>query len=156
MSVSTTLKSYLDKNKIPYETLTHEEVYTSQETAEKQDVPGQNFAKCVVINWYGKYALAVLPSTHRVNLEKLSQEMGGKEMKLATEDEFGKLFPDCDLGAMPPMGQIYDMPVWVDKLLAKDEWIVFNAGSHTDTIRMKFDDFKKWSKPKILSFGEKS
>lgn len=155
MSVSAKLKTYLDEHETPYEVLTHEEVFTSMQTAEKQEIPGKEFAKCVVIQYDGKYAMAALPSTHKVNLDKLAKAVKAKDVSIATETEFGKLFPDCDLGAMPPLGQLYNMPLWVDKALAKDEQIVFNAGSHTDTIRIKFKDFKYLANPEILDFGQR-
>lgn len=155
MSVSTHLKSYLDKNHVSYKILNHDEVYTAMESAEKQEVPGQEFAKTVVLSYGTEHAMAVLPSTYRVNLEKLSNETGAKDLKLTSESEFKQLFPDCDLGAMPPIGEFYHMPVWVDGSLTKDKEIVFNAGSHTETIRMSYEDFKKLVNPKVYHFGDR-
>jgi Ala-tRNA(Pro) deacylase len=98
--------------------------------------------------------LAVLPASYHVNLKKLG-EILGKPVRLATEDEFAGLFPDCELGAMPPFGVLYGLPVVADKVLAEDEEIVFNAGTHRDAIRMRFEDFEKLAKPQLASFAEK-
>lgn len=155
MTVAAELKTLLDKSKIHYQVLQHEEVYTSLETAEKQDVPGQEFAKSVVIKADDKFGLAVVPSIYRVNLHKLAQGIGARQADLANESEFTKLFPNCDLGAMPPFGQLYQMPVWVDVTLTKDKEIVFNAGSHTEAIKLSFADFKRLVKPQILDFGDR-
>jgi Uncharacterized conserved protein len=98
--------------------------------------------------------LAVLPAPNHVRLDKLAAELG-KSLRLATEQEFSSLFPDCELGAMPPFGSLYNLSVYVDELLAADEAIVFNAGTHRDAIRIRYDDFVRLAKPRVCSFAQK-
>ena len=154
MSVSARLKELLDKNKVRYTTMTHSPAYTAQAAAATLHVPGQELAKTVVVKAGEEMVLAVLPASYHVNLKKLG-EILGKPVRLATEDEFAGLFPDCELGAMPPFGVLYGLPVVADKVLAEDEEIVFNAGTHRDAIRMRFEDFEKLAKPQLASFAEK-
>lgn len=153
MAVSTDIKAFLDENKITYQVLAHEKAITAQEVAQKQGVPGKQVAKTVVVKADGKFMLAVLPAIYRVNLQELKKAIGAKEMSLAAETEFQTLFPDCELGAMAPLGALYHMPVWVDETLSWDKEIVFNAGSHTETIKMSFLDFERLVKPRIANFG---
>ncbi|MCL6567178.1 MAG: YbaK/EbsC family protein [Acidobacteriia bacterium] len=154
MSVSARLKELLDKNKVRYTTMTHSPAYTAQAAAATLHVPGKELAKTVVVKAGEEMVLAVLPASYHVNLKKLG-EILGKPVRLATEDEFAGLFPDCELGAMPPFGVLYGLPVVADKVLAEDEEIVFNAGTHRDAIRMRFEDFEKLAKPQLASFAEK-
>jgi len=98
--------------------------------------------------------LAVLPAPNHVRLDQLGAEVG-KSLRLATEQEFSSLFPDCELGAMPPFGSLYNLPAYVDESLAADEAIVFNAGTHRDAIRMRYDDFVRVAKPQVCSFAQK-
>ena len=100
----------------------------------------------------GKMALAVLPASFRVNLDLLKQTTGAESIELATEDEFRDRFPGCDVGAMPPFGNLYDMPVYVSEVLAEDDEIAFNAGSHTELIRLAYADFERLAQPKVLAF----
>jgi Ala-tRNA(Pro) deacylase len=109
----------------------------------------------VVIAAGAKTALAVLPASYHVNLKKLG-DLIGEPARLATEEEFIGLFPDCELGAMPPLGELYALPVYVDKSLEADEEIVFNAGTHRDAIRMKYTDFKRLAKPTVAEFALRS
>lgn len=153
MTVSTDLKAYLDHNGVKYQVLSHAKAMTALEVAQKQAVPGQQLAKTVVVKADAKFLLAVLPCTYRVNLQELGKAMKAKEITLAPEMEFKNLFPDCELGAMSPFGGLYHMPVWVDESLTWDKEIVFNAGSHTETIKMSFKDFEKLAKPRVANFG---
>ncbi len=154
MTMSARLKELLDKNKVRYTAMTHSPAYTAQAAAATLHVPGKELAKTVVVKAGKEMALAVLPASYHVNLKKLGEVLG-KPVKLASEEEFASLFPDCELGAMPPFGVLYDLPVVADKVLAEDEEIVFNAGTHRDAIRMRFEDFEKLAKPKFASFAEK-
>jgi Ala-tRNA(Pro) deacylase len=152
MSMSSLLKEYLDKNNIRYTLMSHSPAYTAQSAAATLHVPGKELAKTVVIAAGEKTALAVLPASFHVNLKKLG-ELIGKPARLATEQEFIGLFPDCELGAMPPLGELYGLPVYVDQTLEADEEIVFNAGTHRDAIRMKYADFKRLAKPTVADFA---
>jgi Ala-tRNA(Pro) deacylase len=153
MSISTRLRGLLEENKIPYSLITHETAYTAQGAAATMQVSGKELAKTVVL-WADKeMILAVLPAPNHVKLNKLAAEVG-KPLRLATEQEFSNRFPDCEPGAMPPIGLLYNLPVYVDESLAADETIVFNAGTHHDAVRMRYEDFVRLAKPKICSFAQ--
>jgi Ala-tRNA(Pro) deacylase len=141
MSISIRLKGFLDENQIPYSVMIHTKAYTA-------------LAKTVVLRAGEEMILAVLPAPNQVRLDKLAAEVG-KSVRLATEAEFSSLFPDCEPGAMPPFGSLYNLPVYVDESLAADEAIVFDAGTHRDAIRMRYDDFVRLAKPRICSFAQK-
>jgi Ala-tRNA(Pro) deacylase len=154
MSLPNRLKSFLDSNQIPYESLPHSTTYTAQGTAAVMQISGKDVAKTIVVRagTAGEETiLAVLPGSRHAKLDKLSAAVG-KPVRLATELEFSDLFPDCELGAMPPFGALYNLPVYVDESLAKDKEVVFNAGTHHDAVRMAYEDFVRLAKPKICSF----
>jgi len=154
MSISTRLKSFLDEGQIPYSVVTHTTAYSTQGTASTLQISGKELAKSVVL-WTGEeMILAVLPAPNHVRLDQLGAEVG-KSLRLATEQEFSSLFPDCELGAMPPFGSLYNLPAYVDESLAADEAIVFNAGTHRDAIRMQYHDFVRVAKPRVCSFAQK-
>ena len=147
------LKSYLDENKIKYVTIKHSSAYTAQEIAALAHVPGKDLAKTVIIKINGKMAMAVLPASYKVSFDDLKETLGMTEVRLAYEQEFIDKFPDCEVGAMPPFGNIYGMEVYVADSLAEDEEIAFNACSHTELIKMKFTDFERLVKPKRIRFS---
>ena len=153
MSVPSRLKSFLDANRVPYESLSHSTTYTAQGTATVMQISGREMAKTVVLRAgeHGRETiLGVLPGPKHVNLDKLAKVLG-KPVRLATELEFSELFPDCELGAMPPFGALYDLPVYVEESLARDKEVVFNAGTHRDVVRMTYEDFVRLAKPKICA-----
>jgi len=155
MSVPTRLKSFLDSNYIPYESLSHSTTYTAQGTATLMQISGRDVAKTVVLRAgprFDETLLAVVPGSKHVKLDKLAAAIG-KPVRLATEVEFSDLFPDCELGAMPPFGALYNLPVYVDESLSKDKEVVFNAGTHHDAVRMAYQDFVRLAQPKICSFA---
>jgi Ala-tRNA(Pro) deacylase len=154
MSVSTRLKTLLDENHVPYCELPHLTTYTAQGAAATMKVSGKELAKTVVLRAGDDTVLAVLPAPFHASLQKLSDTLG-KPVRLATEQEFGSLFPDCELGAMPPFGELYNLPVYVEESLAADEEIVFNAGTHHDAIRMRYADFARLVHPIVCSFAAK-
>ena len=147
------LKSFLDENKIKYVSIQHSSAYTAQEIAAIAHIPGKDLAKTVIIKIDGKMAMAVLPASFKVSFENLKDTLGVKEARLAYEQEFIDKFPDCEVGAMPPFGNIYGMEVFVAESLAEDEEIAFNACSHTELIKMTFADFEKLVKPKRIKFS---
>jgi Ala-tRNA(Pro) deacylase len=154
MSISIRLKGFLDENLIPYSVMTHTTAYTAQGAAATMQISANELAKTVVL-WAGEeMILAVLPAPNRVRLDKLAAELGSS-VRLATEQEFSSLFPDCELGAMPPFGSLYNLAVYVDESLAADDAIVFNAGTHRDAIRIRYDDFVRLTKPRVCSFAQK-
>jgi Ala-tRNA(Pro) deacylase len=146
------LKEFLDSHGVKYVVISHSPAVTAQEIAASAHIPGKELAKTVLVKLDGKMAMAVLPASYQINLERLADASGARRAELASEDEFGGLFPECELGAMPPFGNLYDMPVFVARGLAEDEEIAFNAGSHSELIRMRYSDFEKLAEPKIASF----
>ena len=147
------LKEFLDENKIKYVTIKHSSAYTAQEIASIAHIPGKDLAKTVIIKVDGKMAMAVLPASYKVSFEELKEFFGLSEIRLAYEQEFMDKFPDCEVGAMPPFGNIYGMEVYVAESLAEDEEIAFNACNHTELIKMNFGDFEKLVKPKRIKFS---
>lgn len=147
------LKEFLDSNKVKYVAISHSQAFTAQEIAASAHVPGRQLAKTVVVSLDGNMAMAVLPATHHVDLRLLKKAAGAKKVELAGEREFKDLFPDCEVGAMPPFGNLYDLEVYVAANLAEGEEIAFNAGSHTELVRMAYQDFEKLVKPKVVEFS---
>jgi len=147
------LKEFLDSQKIKYVTISHSKAYTAQEVAATSHVPGKELAKTVMVKIDGKIAMAVLPSSYQIDFHLLRKSIGAKNAMLATEEEFKDLFPECDVGAMPPFGNLYGMDVYVAEVLAEDDEIAFNAGLHTELIRMKYGDFERLVKPKKVHFA---
>ena len=148
------LKEHLDSEKIKYVTLSHSPAYTAMEVAESAHVPGRVLAKTVMVRLDGRIAMAVLPSTRKVDLNLLRESAGAEEAKLATEEEFKSLFPDCETGAMPPFGNLYGMDVYVAPSLAEDDEIAFNAGTHTEVMWLGYRDFERLAKPKVVRMTE--
>ena len=145
------LKDYLDQNEVEYVTISHSPAYTAQRIAEVAHIPGRELAKTVIVKIDDKYAMAVLPASRRVDLRHLQEALGADEVVLASEREFKELFPDCEVGAMPPFGNLYDMGVYVAEQLTEDEEIAFNAGSHTELVRMSYSDFANLVTPRVVS-----
>jgi len=150
------LKTFLDKNNVKYVTVKHSRAYTSQEIAAAAHICGKELAKTVMINIEGKMAMAVLPASYHINFESLEDIFGTTKVSLASESEFKYLFPDSEVGAMPPFGNLYDLEVYVAESLTEDEEIAFNAGSHTELIKLKYADFERLVEPRILKFSRKT
>lgn len=147
------LKSFLDEKHVRYSTLIHAATYTSSETAESVHIPGKDLAKTIIFKKDGAWAMAVLPASKKIDCEQLKTASQAKKLELAGEHEFKALFPECEVGAMPPFGNLYQMEVYVDDALEKDEYIAFNAGSHTELMKLSFKDYKKLVTPKITHFA---
>jgi Ala-tRNA(Pro) deacylase len=147
------LKSYLDKNGVDYQVFYHQRVYTAQEVAAAQHVSGKELAKVVMAKVNNELAMMVLSASFMLDMDKLKMLFQGKRVKLAQEEEFQGLFPDCEIGAMPPFGNLYDLEVYVDTALAEQAHIVFQAGSHVVTIRMAYRDFANLVQPKVVDFA---
>ena len=148
-----TLTELLDREGVRYVTIQHSRAYTAQEVAAAAHVSGKEMAKTVVTKLDGKPALVVLPAREKVSLDQLRENTGAHEVELATEQEFASLFPGCELGAMPPFGNLYGLDTYVTKSLAADDEIAFNAGTHTELIRMPYRDFERVVHPKQLDTG---
>jgi len=149
------LRKFLDENSVQYETILHTTAYTAQGVAASVHVRGRELAKSTVLKVDGRFGLAVLPAPLRVDLEALRRLTGASSVSLASELEFQGLFPGCEVGAMPPFGNLYGLPVWADEALRKDPVIVFNAGTHREAIRMSFADFERLVKPTIGVFASR-
>jgi Ala-tRNA(Pro) deacylase len=152
----TKIKEFLDEHSIKYTIIKHSSAYTAQEIAASAHISGKELAKTVVIKIDGKMAMAVLPASYKIIFDELKEALGVEKVRLAYEQEFIDKFPDCEVGAMPPFGNIYGMEVYVAESLTDDEEIVFNACSHTELIRMKYKDFEELVKPKRMKFSELS
>ncbi len=149
-----TLIEFLDINGISYETIRHEEAITAQEIAAAAHVSGHELAKTVIITVDGEMAMAVLPATFQIDLKQLKKAIGAKKVALADENAFKDRFEDCEPGAMPPFGNLYDMVVYAAETLAEDEQIAFNAGSHTLLVKMAWADYEKLVGPTIMKFSQ--
>ena len=147
------LRDFLNEHGVKYATIIHSPAFTAQEIAASAHVPGKELAKTVMVELDGKMAMAVLPASHKVNLDELREAAGASQLKLACEKEFADLFPGCEIGAMPPFGNLYNMDVYVAPALAEDEFIAFNAGSHTELIRLAYADFERLVQPKVIEFA---
>lgn len=143
------IKQFLDENHIKYLAITHSGAYTAQEIAASVHVPGKEVAKSVIVSIDDDMAMVVLPASKRVSFDGLSSIVG-KEVELAHESDFARVFPDCEVGAMPPLGNLYGLDVYVDPSLTEDEEIVFNAGTHREVIRMAYSDFERLAQPRIM------
>ncbi|MCE5267703.1 MAG: YbaK/EbsC family protein [Planctomycetaceae bacterium] len=150
------LKEFLDSNEVKYISINHSAAYTAQEIAASAHVRGKDLAKTVIVTLDGKMAMAVLPASRKVSFDLLREASDADNVQLASERAFCDMFPGCEIGAMPPFGNLYGMEVYVSNLLAEDKEIAFNAGSHTELIRLGFNDFQRLVKPKMakVAFGE--
>lgn len=146
---------FLDSHKVKYVAIKHSPAYTAQEIAASAHIPGKELAKTVMVKIDGQMAMAVLPASYRVDFKGLKKLAGAKKVELASEQEFRDLFPESEVGAMPPFGNLYEMNVYVAKPLSEDEEIAFNAGSHTELIRLHYADFQKLVKPTVGDFADK-
>jgi Ala-tRNA(Pro) deacylase len=152
MIIHKRLQSYLDGRKIPYQIVNHSVAYTAQEAAESLHVPGNLFAKVVVVKAGERFVMLVLPSNWRVDLKHVADILECPHVRLATEEELADLFPDCEIGSMPPFGNLYGMSVYVDGLLTKDEEIFFDAGTHVGAIKLRYRDFVDLVHPQVAEF----
>lgn len=147
------LDEFLRKNGINFKSVVHSEAYTAQEIAASMHVHGREVLKSVMIKADGKFVMAVLPADSKVDFKKLKDVLKDKDLRLASETEFKSLFPDCEPGAEPPFGNLYNVETVVDRSVTKDEHIFFNAGNHYEAIEMDYKDFENLVKPKIADFA---
>jgi Ala-tRNA(Pro) deacylase len=153
MPIPAQISRFLDDQHIEYQSYRHSPAYTAQGLAQMQHVSGKKVAKVVMVKADNDLIMAVVPASHRVDLERLGIVLNTDRIRLATEEEFKDIFPDCEIGAMPPLGNIYHIEVWIDEKLKTQPYISFNAGTHADTIQMTFVDFERLVQPKVASFG---
>jgi Ala-tRNA(Pro) deacylase len=146
------LKEFLDKENIKYVSIVHSPAYTAQEVAASAHITGRELAKTVIVQLDGEMAMAVLPANRKIILQDLREATGSDQVKFVAEDDFKKKFPDCETGAMPPFGNLYGMQVFAAASLANNAEIAFNAGSHTEIIKLAYKDFERLVQPKVMSF----
>jgi Ala-tRNA(Pro) deacylase len=146
------LVEYLDSNHMKYVNVTHSTAFTAQDVAQTAHISGKEMAKAVIVWMDGSMAMAVLPASCMIDFNKLKEATGAKSIELASESEFKDRFPECEIGAMPPFGNLFDIKVIVDKTLSEDKEISFNAGSHHELIRMSYGDYQRLAKPVLGSF----
>ena len=149
----TKLREFFDSFQVKYIVISHSLAYTAQGIAALTHIPGKELAKTVIVKLDGKLAMAVLPASMHVDLPQLKAAAGAQEIELAAEAEFKDRFPDCETGAMPPFGNLYGMPVFVDESLGRDKEVAFNAGSHRELVRLAYEDYARLVLPKVAKFG---
>jgi len=150
------LKEYLNNNNIKYVTIFHSQAYTAQEVAATAHIPGKELAKTVMVKIDDKMAMAVLTAADKVDFDSLKEAAGAGRVELASEQEFENMFPGCEIGTMPPFGNLYEMQVFVEENLTEDTEIAFNAGSYTELIRLSYKDFERLVKPTVVKFSSNS
>ena len=147
------LDEFLNERQVPFQRLHHAPAYTANRVAQALHVPGREMAKSVLVRTAQGYVLTVLPATHRVDLDRLRQDLHEGDIDLASEAEMERIFPDCERGAMPPFGSLYDLPTLVDESLAEDDQIVFEGQDHEEAIRMSYRDFEAVEHPRMGHFA---
>lgn len=152
MSISKTLKDYLDREHVRYDVLSHPEAFRAVAVAQTLQATEKEMAKVVIVKVQERFVMTVLPASWDVDLHRLRAVFAAHQVRLATEEEINSLFPDCELGAMPPFGILYGLPVYVDQSLTEDEEIVFQAGTHSDAIRMRYQDYAALVFPVVAEF----
>lgn len=153
MPVAQNVAQFLKSTGIAYEVMQHPQAFTAQEVAATVHVTGKEVAKTLVVNVDGKYLMAVIPAPHKLNLKSLKDVLGAKEVRLATEAELTQLFPECEVGAMPPFGNLYNMPVYMSSALKDRNEIIFNACTHTEVIKISYADFERLVQPKTAEIS---
>jgi len=153
MAVLERLRVFLDQNRVNYNHSVHPLAYTAREVAASEHLPAREVAKAVVFLGDNGYRMAVLPANRLVDFQELRTVLGFTHARLATEQELARLFPDCELGAMPPFGNLYGIPVYLDDSLLDDDMIAFNAGTHRDVIHMRIADYRKLTEPGLVSLS---
>jgi Ala-tRNA(Pro) deacylase len=154
MSIPRRIREYLEENDVRYDWLPHPQAYTTQEVAHSLHISGKRLAKTIILDADGQLLMAVLPAAHHLDLDKFKKEIEAKRLEMLPESELAELFPDCDLGAIPPFGNLYGMDVWLEKSLAVSAEFVFTAGTHRDAVRMDLSDFTALVNPSIGQFSE--
>ncbi len=155
MPVLERIENFLDDLRVPFARSAHAPAFTAREVSEAENVSSRKIAKTVVLVADGAFVMAVLPADSIVDIQELRRALGATHLRLATEVEIGQLFPDCELGAMPPFGNLYGLPVYAEVSLAQQHTIAFNAGTHRDVVYMNFSDFRRAVNPVMLPFARR-
>ena len=146
------LREFLNSQNIPYMSISHAVAYTAKEIAALTHISNKELAKTVIVKIDSTLAMAVLPASYDIDFSSLRSATGARTVTLAKESEFKDRFPECEIGAMPPFGNLYGMTVYVDESLTKDEEIAFNAGSHYESLQMSYADFERLVRSRVLKF----
>jgi len=154
MAVCNKLIQVLNDSNVKYQVMSHSKAYTSQERAATMHVAGKELAKSVIVKDNGSYYMVVLPSSFKINFDMLKDALENKSIRLASEKDFKSIFADCEVGAMCPFGQLYDMPVYVAKSISDQDEIVFTGGTHTDAVRIPMNDYMKLANPTVMQISE--
>ena len=154
MAITKRLKDVLDEAKISYEVYNHPLAYTAQEIAERQHFSGDEMAKVVMLVVDGQLIMAVVPASQKIHPGTARKNLRAHDLRLATEDEFTSRFSGCEIGAMPPFGNLFGVPVYVDPAVGEYEYIYFNAGNHAQTVRLKYADFETLANPTMINLVE--
>jgi len=154
MAIPQRICDYLDSQDIPYDVLHHAQAFTGQDVAHSLHVSGKKCVKAVVVKGDERTALVVIPASHRVSFPELTSALEVSRLDMLPEGQIAELFPDCDLGAVPPFGNLYGLEVWVDRSVADAEQIIFCAGTHEDCVRMRYSDFARLTLPRLGRFAE--
>jgi len=154
MPILKKLKELFDEAKVSYEVYNHPLAYTAQEIAALQHFSGKEMAKVVMLEVDHRLIMGVIPGSRKIDLNTVKASLDAKEVKLATEQDFISRFPECEIGAMPPFGNLFGLPVVVDPTLEKDEHIYFNAGNHVQTVRLAYKDFVRLVDPQVARLIE--
>ena len=148
------LEAYLREHQVPFQVQQHARVFNAQKIAESEHIPGKMVTKTVIVLTDNNMIALVLPASYRADLNKIQATLGAREIRLAHEEEFAATFPDCEVGTMPPFGNLYGIPVYVEKRLADEETMVFPVGTYTDTMSLKYADFERLVHPKVMTFAQ--
>lgn len=146
----TTIQEYLNSEGVLFERIPHHRDYSAQQAAADTHTPGHAFAKSVVVRIHNHRALVVIPADHKIDFAKLSRALNAEHLCLAEESEMPQLFPDCELGAEPPLGTLYDIPLYVSSEFSNVPYLTFNAGTHEEAIRISYEDFARINKSPMM------
>ncbi len=153
MDCKARLSQYFRDNGVEFEAIGHRTAYTAQEMAAAEGIKGQYVAKVVLVHADAKMVMLVMPACYRIDWAMLKSTLAVQDARLAQEAEFARLFPDCDTGAMPPFGSMYGVPVYVDRALTEDPFIVFPVGTHRDTMKIAYGDYARLARPVVANFA---
>lgn len=154
MTVAKKIKELLEREKITYQVLEHELAFTALEVAQAQHIPGHQMIKSIIVGVDGRWIMCVLPSTHKIDFDKFKRALQAKDANLANESKVAALFPGFEIGAMPPFGHIAGIKVYLDKSLEENDTVAFNAGTHTDVLKIKLKDYIRLVNPEIIDFSK--
>jgi Ala-tRNA(Pro) deacylase len=153
MICKTKLETYLRENEVPYSVQHHPKAFTAQDVAASEHIPGRVLAKVVMVLADAKPVMLVLPAPERLHMPEVKRALSGKDVHLAHEHEFASIFPDCEVGSMPPFGNLYNVPVFVDEMLTREDKIFFQVGTHTDTMSIAYKDYERLVHPTVANFS---